>query len=64
VIAGGKTAHEKVVPDPWISSFGYYWNGQSRNNIAVILLTNGAKNWIIGPDQINTEIANIIFSNM
>jgi hypothetical protein len=47
VIAGGKTAHEKVVPDPWISSFGYYWNGQSRNNIAVILLTNGAKNWKI-----------------
>lgn len=47
-----------------ISSFGHYWNEQSRNNITVILLTNGAKNWIVRPDQINSEIANIIFSNM
>jgi len=46
-----------------ISSFRYYWNEQTKNSLAVIVLTNGARNWIIRPNQINSEIANIILSN-
>ena len=44
-----------------ISSFNHFWNEQTRNSLTVILLTNGAKNWIVRPNQINLEIFNIIF---
>jgi CubicO group peptidase (beta-lactamase class C family) len=46
-----------------ISSFRHYWNDQNNQNITVILLTNGAYNWKIGPNQINSIIASIIIEN-
>jgi CubicO group peptidase (beta-lactamase class C family) len=44
-----------------ISSFRHFWNKQSNQNLTIILLTNGALNWKIRPNQINLEIANMIF---
>ncbi len=46
-----------------ISSFRHYWNEQTKNSITVIVLTNGARSWTISPNQINSEIANIILSS-
>jgi CubicO group peptidase (beta-lactamase class C family) len=46
-----------------ISSFRYYWNEQTNQNITVIVLTNGALNWTIRPNQINSQIATIILEN-
>ena len=46
-----------------ISSFAHYWNEENRENITVIVLTNGAKKWIVRSEQMNAEIANIILSN-
>jgi len=43
-----------------ISSFRHYWNEQSNQNVTVILLTNGASNWTIRPNQINSQIATMI----
>ncbi|WP_046742916.1 serine hydrolase domain-containing protein [Kordia zhangzhouensis] len=43
-----------------ISSFRYYWNEQTNQNVTVILLTNGALNWTIRPNQINSQIATMI----
>jgi CubicO group peptidase (beta-lactamase class C family) len=43
-----------------ISSFRYYWNKQANQNVTVILLTNGALNWTIRPNQINSQIATMI----
>jgi len=45
-----------------ISSFGHYWNEQTKKNMTIIVLTNGAKNWVVRPEQINSEIANMILS--
>lgn len=43
-----------------ISSFRHYWNEKTNQNITVILLTNGALNWTIRPNQINSQIATMI----
>ncbi len=46
-----------------ISSFRHYWNEETNQNITVVLLTNGAYNWKIRPNQINSVIASIIIEN-
>ena len=46
-----------------ISSLRYYWNEQTNKNVTVILLTNGAYNWVVMPDQINSHIANIMLAD-
>lgn len=46
-----------------ISSFRHYWNDQNNQNITVILLTNGAYDWKIRPNQINSVIASLIIEN-
>ncbi|BDW93397.1 serine hydrolase [Flagellimonas marinaquae] len=46
-----------------ISSFRHYWNEQTNQNITVVLLTNGAYDWIVRPNQINSVIASIIIEN-
>lgn len=46
-----------------ISAFAHYWNEETTKNITVIVLTNGAKNWNVRPEQMNAEIANIMLSN-
>ena len=43
-----------------ISSFRHYWNEHTDKNVTVILLTNGANNWVVRPNQINAQIADII----
>ena len=43
-----------------ISSFRHYWNDKTNKNVTVILLTNGALNWTIRPDQLNSEIASMV----
>ncbi|TPN83469.1 serine hydrolase domain-containing protein [Aquimarina algicola] len=40
-----------------ISSLRHYWNAKSSKTVTVILLTNGASNWIEMPDDINLKIA-------
>ena len=46
-----------------ISSFRHYWNERTNQNLTVILLTNGALNWKARPNQLNAQIANMIFGN-
>lgn len=46
-----------------ISSFRYYWNEQTSQNVTVILLTNGALDWTIRPNQINSQIATMILDD-
>ncbi|MCG6190023.1 serine hydrolase domain-containing protein [Maribellus maritimus] len=46
-----------------ISSFRHYWNEQNSQNVTVILLTNGALNWSILPNQINLQIASMILAD-
>ncbi|AUP80490.1 serine hydrolase domain-containing protein [Flavivirga eckloniae] len=46
-----------------ISSFRHYWNEQTNQNVTVILLTNGALNWTIRPNQINLQIASMILDD-
>ncbi len=46
-----------------ISSFRHYWNEKTNQNVTVILLTNGALNWTIRPNQINSQIATIILED-
>ena len=46
-----------------ISSFRHYWNEQTNQNITVVLLTNGAYDWKVRPNQINSVIASIIFES-
>ena len=41
-----------------ISSIRHYWNEGSDKTMTVILLTNGARNWLRSPDDINMHIAN------
>lgn len=45
-----------------ISSFRHYWDEQTHESVTVILLTNGASNWTVRPNQINAAIANIILA--
>ncbi|MBD0403023.1 beta-lactamase family protein [Flammeovirga sp. EKP202] len=47
-----------------ISSFRHYWNENRNQNVTVIVLTNGAYDWKIRPNQINSEIASIILENV
>ena len=46
-----------------ISSFRHYWNEQTGENVTVILFTNGAYNWIVRPNQINSQIASMILDD-
>jgi hypothetical protein len=46
-----------------ISSFRHYWNETENQNVTVVLLTNGAYNWKIRPNQINSVIASLIIEN-
>lgn len=46
-----------------ISSFRHYWNERTKQNLTVILLTNGALNWKVRPNQLNAQVANMIFQN-
>ena len=46
-----------------ISSFRHYWNEHTKRNVSVILLTNGAYNWLVRPNEINWQIANIILAD-
>jgi len=46
-----------------ISSFRHYWNENTNQNVTVILLTNGANDWKVRPNQINSVVASIIFEN-
>jgi len=43
-----------------ISSLTHFWDEQTKKNVTVILLTNGAFNWKIRPNEINSQIANMI----
>ena len=45
-----------------ISSFRHYWNEKTNQNVTVVLLTNGAKNWKIRPNQLNAQIATMVLS--
>ena len=58
-----------IIPDSYrivghggagISSLRHYWNEETNKNVTVILLTNGADNWLVRPNQINAGIASII----
>ncbi len=46
-----------------ISSFRHYWNELNNQNITVVLLTNGAYDWKIRPNQINSIIASLVLEN-
>jgi CubicO group peptidase (beta-lactamase class C family) len=46
-----------------ISSFRHYWNEKNNQNVTVILLTNGALNWTIRPNQMNSQIASMILGS-
>ncbi|UOY07315.1 beta-lactamase family protein [Muricauda sp. SCSIO 64092] len=46
-----------------ISSFRHYWNDRTNENLTVILLTNGAYDWKVRPNQINSVIAGILFEH-
>lgn len=46
-----------------ISSFRHYWNENLNQNITIILLTNGAYDWKVRPNQINSIIASKIIEN-
>ncbi|WP_185154495.1 serine hydrolase [Fulvivirga sp. M361] len=41
-----------------ISSIRHYWKDDTQKTVTVILLTNGARNWIQMPDDVNMGIAN------
>jgi CubicO group peptidase (beta-lactamase class C family) len=41
-----------------ISSVRHYWKEDSPNAVTIVLLTNGAKNWVQMPDDVNLGIAN------
>ncbi|SNR83534.1 serine hydrolase domain-containing protein [Lutibacter flavus] len=46
-----------------ISSFRHYWNEKTNKKVTVILLTNGAFNWIVRPNQINSQIASMVLGD-
>ena len=41
-----------------ISAIRHYWKENSEETVTVILLTNGARNWVNSPDDVNMGIAN------
>jgi CubicO group peptidase (beta-lactamase class C family) len=41
-----------------ISAIRHYWKENSQDNVTIILLTNGARNWVNSPDDVNMGIAN------
>lgn len=43
-----------------ISSFRHYYNTEAAKNVTVILLTNGARDWSVSPNQINYQIASMV----
>lgn len=43
-----------------ISSFRHYYNENTNKSVTVILLTNGALEWTLRPNQINAQIASMI----
>ncbi|TAI48881.1 serine hydrolase domain-containing protein [Flagellimonas allohymeniacidonis] len=45
-----------------ISSFRHYWNTETNKSVTVILLTNGAHNWEVRPNQINLQIASMLLT--
>ena len=45
-----------------ISAFGHYWNEKTNKNITIIVLTNGARKWTVRPEQINSELADLLLS--
>ena len=47
-----------------ISSFRHYWNTESGQNVTVIILTNGARNWEIRPNNLNAEVTNLILEEL
>ena len=46
-----------------ISSFRHYWNEQTNENMTVVLLTNGAFDWRVSPNQINAQIAALLLAD-
>lgn len=46
-----------------ISSFRHYWKEQTNQSVTVILLTNGALNWEIRPNQLNAQVATMILED-
>ncbi|MDD7885473.1 serine hydrolase [Flavivirga sp. 57AJ16] len=47
-----------------ISSVRHYWKTDSDETVTIILLTNGARNWLQTPDDINMTIANYFMSGV
>ena len=41
-----------------ISAIRHYWKENTQDTVTIILLTNGARNWLNSPDDINMGIAN------
>lgn len=41
-----------------ISAIRHYWKENSQETVTIILLTNGARNWVNSPDDVNMGIAN------
>lgn len=41
-----------------ISAIRHYWKENSLETVTIILLTNGARNWVNSPDDVNMGIAN------
>lgn len=41
-----------------ISAIRHYWKENSKDTVIIILLTNGARNWVNSPDDVNMGIAN------
>lgn len=47
-----------------IASIKHYWGKGLKQEITVIILTNGAKNWQLRPHQINAQIAQVLLENL
>lgn len=43
-----------------ISSIRHYWEEDASKTVTIVLLTNGARNWIQSPDEVNMGIANYL----
>ncbi len=43
-----------------ISAIRHYWKENSQDTVTIILLTNGARNWVNSPDDVNMGIANYV----
>ena len=47
-----------------ISVIRHYWKIDSQDTVTVILLTNGARNWVNSPDDVNMGIANFFMNGI